>query len=88
MIATSAKSSTLWAYLQMMRPANILTAWADIFLGTGINYPKPAHVNRTGENCRRKITNQGHVPSFWHPMKFHTTDRLIRGVMNIGSILT
>ena len=33
MIATSAKSSTLWAYLQMMRPANILTAWADILLG-------------------------------------------------------
>ncbi|MEM7796441.1 MAG: UbiA-like protein EboC [Cyanobacteria bacterium P01_C01_bin.118] len=33
MIATAAKSSTLWAYLQMMRPANILTAWADILLG-------------------------------------------------------
>ena len=33
MIATSSRASTLWAYLQMMRPANILTAWADILLG-------------------------------------------------------
>ncbi|MGD1897107.1 MAG: UbiA-like protein EboC [Phormidesmis sp.] len=33
MIVTSSKTSTLIAYLQMMRPANILTAWADILLG-------------------------------------------------------
>ncbi|MGB3787859.1 MAG: UbiA-like protein EboC [Phormidesmis sp.] len=33
MIATSSRTSTLRAYLQMMRPANILTAWADILLG-------------------------------------------------------
>ncbi len=33
MVATSSRTSTLWAYLQMMRPANILTAWADILLG-------------------------------------------------------
>ncbi|MEM9906711.1 MAG: polyprenyltransferase, partial [Cyanobacteria bacterium P01_D01_bin.44] len=32
-VTSSPKSSTLWAYLQMMRPANILTAWADILLG-------------------------------------------------------
>ncbi|MEM9161541.1 MAG: UbiA-like protein EboC [Cyanobacteria bacterium P01_F01_bin.4] len=32
-VTSSSKSSTLWAYLQMMRPANILTAWADILLG-------------------------------------------------------
>ena len=33
MIATSSCESTFWAYLQMMRPANILTAWADILVG-------------------------------------------------------
>lgn len=33
MVVTSSRTSTLWAYLQMMRPANILTAWADILLG-------------------------------------------------------
>ena len=33
MITISSKASALWAYLQMMRPANILTAWADILLG-------------------------------------------------------
>lgn len=38
MTSTTVKTSTLitsrlWAYLQMMRPANILTAWADILLG-------------------------------------------------------
>ncbi|EDX84940.1 prenyltransferase, UbiA family [Synechococcus sp. PCC 7335] len=33
MSATSSHDSTLVAYLQMMRPANILTAWADILLG-------------------------------------------------------
>jgi 4-hydroxybenzoate polyprenyltransferase len=27
------KFSCIWAYLQLMRPANILTAWADILLG-------------------------------------------------------
>lgn len=26
-------SRRLWAYLQMMRPANIVTAWADILVG-------------------------------------------------------
>ncbi|MEM1293095.1 MAG: UbiA-like protein EboC [Cyanobacteria bacterium P01_H01_bin.162] len=29
----SAKSPSLWAYLQLMRPANIVTAWADILVG-------------------------------------------------------
>ncbi|NEP15904.1 MAG: UbiA-like protein EboC [Leptolyngbya sp. SIO4C1] len=33
MLATRSPSQTLLAYLQMMRPANILTAWADILLG-------------------------------------------------------
>jgi len=33
MITTSSKASSLLAYLQMMRPANIVTAWADILLG-------------------------------------------------------
>ncbi|MBE9059807.1 UbiA-like protein EboC [cf. Phormidesmis sp. LEGE 11477] len=33
MTATTARDSSAWAYLQMMRPANILTAWADILLG-------------------------------------------------------
>lgn len=27
------KTQSLWAYLQLMRPANITTAWADILLG-------------------------------------------------------
>jgi 4-hydroxybenzoate polyprenyltransferase len=31
--ATSLKSQTFWAYLQLMRPANIVTAWADILAG-------------------------------------------------------
>ncbi len=42
---TKIKSQSVWAYLQLMRPANIITAWADILLGyaaagavtTGIN---------------------------------------------------
>lgn len=29
----SDKSQSIWAYLQLMRPANIITAWADILLG-------------------------------------------------------
>ncbi|MBD2080143.1 UbiA-like protein EboC [Leptolyngbya sp. FACHB-17] len=33
MNTTSMQSASLWAYLQLMRPANILTAWADILLG-------------------------------------------------------
>jgi 4-hydroxybenzoate polyprenyltransferase len=33
MIVTNLKTGSFWAYLQMMRPANILTAWADILLG-------------------------------------------------------
>jgi 4-hydroxybenzoate polyprenyltransferase len=36
MVATSISSpSRLWPYLQMMRPANIVTAWADILVGFG-----------------------------------------------------
>ena len=30
---TTVKSQSMWAYLQLMRPANIVTAWADILLG-------------------------------------------------------
>ncbi|WP_036483990.1 UbiA-like protein EboC [Myxosarcina sp. GI1] len=33
MITTTTKSQSVWAYLQLLRPANIITAWADIFLG-------------------------------------------------------
>lgn len=33
MNAASLSSQRLWAYLQLMRPANIITAWADILLG-------------------------------------------------------
>lgn len=29
----SVRSHSVWAYLQLMRPANILTAWADILVG-------------------------------------------------------
>jgi len=29
----SLRSQPIWAYLQLMRPANILTAWADILVG-------------------------------------------------------
>ncbi|MGB5715256.1 MAG: polyprenyltransferase, partial [Waterburya sp.] len=29
----SDKFQSIWAYLQLMRPANITTAWADILLG-------------------------------------------------------
>ncbi|WP_088893524.1 UbiA-like protein EboC [Leptolyngbya ohadii] len=33
MNTTSVQSTSLWAYLQLTRPANVLTAWADILLG-------------------------------------------------------
>ncbi len=33
MSTTTIKSQSFWAYLQLMRPANIITAWADILLG-------------------------------------------------------
>ncbi|MBE9043631.1 UbiA-like protein EboC [Pleurocapsales cyanobacterium LEGE 10410] len=33
MSTTTVKSQSILAYLQLMRPANILTAWADILLG-------------------------------------------------------
>lgn len=33
MNTVSVQATSLWAYLQLTRPANILTAWADIFLG-------------------------------------------------------
>ena len=33
MSTTTIKSQSVWAYLQLMRPANIITAWADILLG-------------------------------------------------------
>ncbi|MEO1095335.1 MAG: UbiA-like protein EboC [Cyanobacteria bacterium J06638_28] len=29
----SVRSQSIWAYLQLMRPANIVTAWADILVG-------------------------------------------------------
>ena len=32
-IAPALQQSSLWAYLQLLRPANILTAWADILVG-------------------------------------------------------
>ena len=32
-MSTTVKSQSIWAYLQLMRPANIITAWADILLG-------------------------------------------------------
>ena len=32
-MSTTVKSQSIWAYLQLMRPANIVTAWADILLG-------------------------------------------------------
>ncbi|OWY67337.1 polyprenyltransferase [cyanobacterium TDX16] len=37
MSATSLNSYRLWAYLQLMRPANIVTAWADILAGFAIS---------------------------------------------------
>ena len=33
MSTTTIKPRSIWAYLQLMRPANIITAWADILLG-------------------------------------------------------
>ena len=33
MEALGVRSQPVWAYLQLMRPANILTAWADILVG-------------------------------------------------------
>lgn len=33
MKTTTLQTSSLWAYLQLMRPANIITAWADILAG-------------------------------------------------------
>ncbi|MDV2991447.1 MAG: Protoheme IX farnesyltransferase [Chroococcidiopsis sp. SAG 2025] len=37
MNAISLNSDRLWAYLQLMRPANIVTAWADILAGFAIS---------------------------------------------------
>ncbi|MGL4622393.1 UbiA-like protein EboC [Chroococcidiopsis sp.] len=37
MSATSLNSYRFWAYLQLMRPANIVTAWADILAGFAIS---------------------------------------------------
>ena len=34
----SNKTRSLWAYLQLMRPANIITAWADILLGAAAGF--------------------------------------------------
>ena len=42
---TTVKSQSMWAYLQLMRPANIVTAWADILLGYAA-----AGALTTGEN--------------------------------------
>lgn len=33
MATLTARSQSVWAYLQLMRPANIVTAWADILVG-------------------------------------------------------
>ncbi len=35
--STTIRSSNFWAYLQLMRPANIVTAWADILAGFGVS---------------------------------------------------
>ena len=32
-MSTTVKSQSIWAYVRLMRPANIITAWADILLG-------------------------------------------------------
>lgn len=37
MNAASLRSHSLWAYLQLMRPANIVTSWADILAGFAIS---------------------------------------------------
>ena len=34
---TSGEPNRLWAYLQLMRPANIITAWADILAGFAVS---------------------------------------------------
>lgn len=36
METVNVRSQSLWAYLQLMRPANILTAWADILAGYAV----------------------------------------------------
>ena len=47
---TTVKSQSMWAYLQLMRPANVITAWADILLG----YAAAGAVT-TGENLNFTI---------------------------------
>lgn len=36
METVNVRSQSIWAYLQLMRPANILTAWADILAGYAV----------------------------------------------------
>ena len=42
---TTVKSQSIWAYLQLMRPANIITAWADILLGFAAAGAVTAEIN-------------------------------------------
>ncbi|MGV2826587.1 UbiA-like protein EboC [Myxosarcina sp. GI1(2024)] len=44
---TTRKPQSVWAYLQLLRPANIVTAWADILLGFAAAGAATAEVDRS-----------------------------------------
>lgn len=61
MNAASLNRERLWAYLQMMRPANIVTSWADILVG----FAASGSVAILNEVIRGQATLASLVPLFW-----------------------
>lgn len=61
MNAASLSRERLWAYLQMMRPANIVTSWADILVG----FAASGSVALLNEVMRGQATLTSLVPVAW-----------------------
>lgn len=61
MNAASLNRERLWAYLQMMRPANIVTSWADILVG----FAASGSVAILNEVMRGQATLASLVPLAW-----------------------
>ena len=61
MNAASLNRERLWAYLQMMRPANIVTSWADILVG----FAASGSVAILNEVIRGQATLASLVPLAW-----------------------
>lgn len=60
--ATSLKSQTFWAYIQLMRPANIITAWADILAGYAAS---GFLLSEYGLHATQQITPTSLLPLVW-----------------------